>query len=304
MQDRMLDWRDLRFVLAVQREGTLSAAARSLGVNQSTVTRRLAALHESLRASVLERRGATYVLTPLGERLKPLLAEMEDRALALERAAQGLDARPAGVVRITTVDALAARFLAPSLPRFRAQLPDVTLEIDSSARSLDLGRREADLALRLIRPRQEALVARKVGRLGFRLYAARSYVERRGLPRVGHGLEGHDLIDDDEEQTWSSEVKWARVLAAGARVVARMQTWQGRMVAAEAGAGIAVLPCLLGDSSKVLRRLGRPGDIVRRDLWLLVHRELRQVARIRVVLDFVAALAAESSARLEGSNSP
>jgi DNA-binding transcriptional LysR family regulator len=304
MQIRMLDWRDLRFVLAVQREGTLSAAARSLGVNQSTVTRRLAALHESLRARVLERRGATYVLTPLGERLKPMLAEMEDRALALERAAQGLDARPAGAVRITTVDALAVRFLAPSLPRFRDQLPDVTLEIDSSARSLDLGRREADLALRLIRPRQEALVARKVGRLGFRLYAARSYVERRGLPRLGHGLEGHDLIDDDEEQTWSSEVKWARVLAAGARVVARMQTWQGRMVAAEAGAGIAVLPCLLGDTSKVLRRLGRPDDTLHQDLWLLVHRELREVARIRVVFDFVAALAAESSARLEGSTVP
>src|SRR5258708_20640589 len=245
MQIRMLDWRDLRFVLAVQREGTLSAAARSLGVNQSTVTRRLAALHESLRASVLERRGATYVLTPLGERLKPLLAEMEDRALALERAAQGLDARPAGVVRITTVDALAARFLAPSLPRFRAQLPDVTLEIDSSARSLDLGRREADLALRLIRPRQEALVARKVGRLGFRLYAARSYLERRGLPRLGHGLEGHDLLDDDEEQSWSPEVKWSRALTAPARAAARLQTWQGRMVAAEAGAGGAALPCLL-----------------------------------------------------------
>jgi DNA-binding transcriptional LysR family regulator len=224
------------------------------------------------------------------------------RAVGGERDADG--GKRAGVVRITTVDALAVRFLAPSLPRFRDQLPDVTLEIDSSARSLDLGRREADLALRLIRPRQEALVARKVGRLGFRLYAARSYVERRGLPRVGHGLEGHDLIDDDEEQTWSSEVKWARVLAAGARVVARMQTWQGRMVAAEAGAGIAVLPCLLGDSSKVLRRLGRPGDTLHQDLWLLLHRELREVARIRVVFDFVATLAAQSSGRLEGSTDP
>ncbi len=143
-----------------------------------------------------------------------------------------------------------------------------------------------------------------MGRLGFRLYAAGSYVERRGLPRVGHGLEGHDLIDDDEEQTWSSEVKWARGLAAGARVVARMQTWQGRMVAAEAGAGIAVLPCLLGDTSKVLRRLGRPGDTIHQDLWLLGHREMRGVARIRVGFDFVAALAAESSARLEGSTDP
>jgi DNA-binding transcriptional LysR family regulator len=301
MHIRMLDWSDLRFVLAVQREGTLSAAARALGVNQSTVTRRVAALHRGLGARVLERRGATWVLTPLGERLEPMLVEMEDRALALERAAQGLDARPAGVVRITTVDALAVRFLAPSLPRFRERLPDVTLEIDSSSRSLDLGRREADLALRLGRPRQEALVARKVGRLGFSLYAAKSYLDRRGLPRLGHGLEGHDVIDDDEEQSWAPEVKWARVQTAGARVAARMQTWQGRMAAVEAGAGIAVLPCFLGDASRALRRLGRPADVVHHDLWLLVHRELREVARIRVVYDFVAGLVAESAARLEGS---
>lgn len=296
-----MEWSDLRFVLAVQRAGTLTAAARALGLNQSTVTRRLAALHRSLGARVLERRGATYVLTPLGERLRPMLTEMEDRALALERAAQGLDTRPAGVVRITTVDALAVRFLAPNLARFRQQLPDVTLEIDSSPRTLDLGRREADLALRLGRPRQEALIARKVGRLGFTVYASRSYLARRGLPPLGKLMEGHEFIDDDEEQAWAAEVKWARALTPGARVAARMQTWQGRMVAAEAGAGIAVLPCFLGDASRTLCRLGGPGDLVHYDLWLLVHREMRQVARIRVVYDFIAGLIAENAARLEGS---
>ena len=83
-----------------------------------------------------------------------------------------------------------------------------------------------------------------------------------------------------------------------------MQTWQGRMIAAEAGAGIAVLPCFLGDASKTLRRLGRPEDLIHYDLWLLVHRELRQVARIRVVYDFVAALVAENAARLDGSSEP
>jgi DNA-binding transcriptional LysR family regulator len=295
-----MEWSDLRFVVAVRRAGTLTAAARSLGLNQSTVTRRLAALQRSLGARVVERRGSGYVLTPLGERLWPMLADMEDRALALERAAQGLDARPAGVVRITTVDALATRFLAPELSRFRKELPDVTLEIDSSPRVLDLARREADLALRMGRPRQETLIARKVGRVGFGLYASKGYLERRGPVRLGKPLEGHEFIDDDEEQSWSAEVKWARALTVGARVAARMQTWQGRMIAAEAGAGIAVLPCFLGDGSKLLHRLGGSEDLVHQDLWLLVHRELRQVARIRVVYDFVAALAAENAARLEG----
>src|SRR5215470_13555728 len=259
-----MDWSDLRFVLAVRRAGTLTAAARTLGLSQSTVTRRLMALHKSLGARVLERRGLEYALTPLGERLWPMLAEMEDRALALERAAQDLDARPAGVVRITTVDALAVRLLAPSLPRFREQYPEVTLEIDSSARTLDLGRREADLALRLGKPRQESLVARKVGRFGLTLYASESYIARRGLPPP---FDGHEMIDDDEEQSWAPEVKWARAFSAGARVAGRMQTWQGRMAAAEAGAGIVMLPCFLGDSSKLLRRLA-PTDIVHYDLWL------------------------------------
>jgi DNA-binding transcriptional LysR family regulator len=300
MQIRM-DWSDLRIVLAVRRAGTLTAAARTLGLSQSTVTRRLVALHKALGARVLERRGPVYALTPLGERLWPMLADMEERALALERVAQDLDARPAGVVRITTVDALAVRLLAPGLPRFRARYPDITLEIDSTPRTLDLGRREADLALRLGKPRQETLIARKVGRLGLALYAGTSYVAHRPLPKPG-SLEGHEFIDDDEEQSWAQDVKWARGLTAGARVAARMQTWQGRMAAVEAGAGIAVLPCFLGDGSRSLRRIGKPSDVVHYDLWLLVHRELRQVARIRAVHDFVAALVAENAARLDGSS--
>jgi DNA-binding transcriptional LysR family regulator len=203
------------------------------------------------------------------------------------------------VVRITTVDALAVRLLAPAVPRFRQQFPEVTLEIDSSTRTLDLGRREADLALRLGKPRQESLIARKVGRLGLTLYASHEYVARRGVPGT---FEGHELLDDDEEQSWAPEVKWARTLTAGARVAARMQTWQGRMAAAEAGAGLAVLPCFLGDASRILRRIGR--ELVHYDLWLLVHRELRQVARIRVVQEFVAQLVAENATRLDGAAGP
>ena len=294
----MVEWTDLRYVVAVARAGTFTAAAEALGVNQSTVTRRIAALQEALGARLIERRGAEHVLTPVGERLRPMLVAMEEQALAIENAAQGLDARPGGTVRITTTETLAARLLAPALGRLRELAPDVDLEIDANPRTLDLGRREADLALRLGKPRQESLVARKVGRFGLTLYASESYIGRRGLPPP---FDGHEVIDDDEEQSWAPEVKWARALTAGARVAARMQTWQGRLAAAESGAGIAVLPCLLGDASKTLRRVGPKGEIIHYDLWLLVHRELRQVARIRVVQDFVTSLVAENAARLAGS---
>src|SRR5262249_61883918 len=142
---------------------------------------------------------------------------MEAGGLGVVRPARGLDARPAGVVRITTVDALAVRLFAPNLRRFRELYPDVTLEIVSSARILDLGRREADLALRLGKPRQESLVARKVGRFGLTLYASEGYIARRGLPPP---FDGHEVIDDDEEQSWAPEEKWGPALTAAARLAA------------------------------------------------------------------------------------
>src|SRR5262245_60045774 len=181
----MIDWSDLHVVLAVARAGNFTAAAQALNVNQSTVTRRVAALHTALGARLLERRGAEQVLTPLGERLRPMLAAMEEQALALEQAAQGADTRPAGTVRVTTIETLATHFLAPALGRLRAEAPDVALEIDSTPRTLDLGRRETDVALRIARPRQVSVVARRVGALGFALYAAPAYLAGRPLPRPG-----------------------------------------------------------------------------------------------------------------------
>ena len=297
----MLDWADLRFVLAVARARTYTAAARALSVNQSTVTRRVAALQQALGARLLERRGAEQVLTPLGERLRPMLAAMEEQALTLERAALGLDARPAGTVRLTTIETLAVRLIAPHLARFRELAPDVDLELDANPRTLDLGRREADIALRVARPRQGAMLARRIGQLGFGLYAAEDYLARRGVPRPGGSFSGHDVIADDETNSWSVDVKWATALTRDARIVVRVASWQARLVAAEAGAGITSLPCLLGDASSKLRRLGRRDDRFYRELWLLVHRELRHVARIRVVLDFIAELVATHAAELAGT---
>jgi DNA-binding transcriptional LysR family regulator len=296
----MLDWTDLHFVLAVDRARTYTGAARELGVNQSTVTRRIAALHSALGARIIERRGGEHVLTPLGERLRPMLAGMEEQALALEHAAQGLDARPAGTVRLTTIETLATRLLAPALGRFHELAPDVDLEIDANPRALDLGRREADVALRVARPRLGSLMARRIGTLAFALYAAPAYLERRGVPPPRGGFGGHDVIGDDDANSWSHELKWMASVTRGARVVVRMSSWQGRLAAVETGVGVSVLPCLLGDGSPNVLRLGGRRDVDRGELWLVVYRELRNVARIRVVLDFVAAEVAARAAELAG----
>ncbi len=296
----MLDWTDLRYVLAVDRARTYTAAARALGVNQSTVTRRIAALHAELGARLIERRGGEHVLTPLGERLRPMLAGMEEQALALEHAAQDVDARPAGSVRLTTIETLATRLLAPALARFRRLVPDVDLEIDVNPRALDLSRREADVALRVARPRLGALVVRRVGILGFAMYASPDYIARRGRPRLRSGLAGHDVVADEEVNAWSHEVRWMSSLTRDARTAVRMSSWLGRLAAVEAGAGVSVLPCILGDASPAVVRLGGPRDVVERELWLVVYRELRNVARIRAVLEFVAGEIAARAAELSG----
>jgi DNA-binding transcriptional LysR family regulator len=295
----MMDWSDLAFLAAVARAGTFTAAARALGVDQSTVTRRVAQAQRTLGARVLERRGAAQVLTPLGERLRPMLAAIEEQVLALEHAALAVDARPAGTVRFTTIETLADRLIAPHLGEFRELAPDVDLEVDANPRTLDLGRREADVALRVARPRQLAMIARRVGLFGFALYASRAYVARRGLPRPGK-LAGHELVGDDESSSWSTEVKWMAARTQGARTVVRLASWQARTAAVRSGAGISVLPCFLADEADDLIRLGGRRDRVHRELWLLCHPELRHVARIRLVLDFVGGLVSRQQKRLAG----
>ncbi|HKA89410.1 MAG TPA: LysR family transcriptional regulator, partial [Haliangiales bacterium] len=296
----MLDWTDLRYLLAVDRARTYTGAARALGVNQSTVTRRIAALHAALGARLIERRGGEHVLTPLGDRLRPMLAAMEEQALAVEHAALDVDARPAGTVRLTTIETLADRLIAPALGRFRRQVPEVELEVDATPRALDLGRREADVALRVARPRLGTLLVRRIGILGFAMYASPEYLAARGVPRLRTGFGGHDLVADDETNSWSAELKWMAQVARGGRAVIRLSSWQGRLAAVEAGAGASVLPCLLGDASPAVVRLGGPRDVVERELWLVVYRDLRNVARIRAVLDFIAGEVAARAADLGG----
>jgi len=299
----MMEWSDLRYVLAVEREGTLTAAARALACDQSTVTRRLVAIQAALGARIFDRRESKYVLTDEGERLKPVLLALEEQALAIERVARGLDADPSGVVRLTTIETIAARFLGPRLGSFAARYPGVELEIDVDRRALDLGRREADLALRVARPRQLQLVVRKVAALGIAIYASQGYLAARGAPKLGSRLAGHSLVADDETGSWTPEARLLARVAPGAHVAVRSNGWATKVAMAEAGVGIAALPCLLADASPELVRLGGAAHRTERDLWLIVHRDLQRVPRVRAVIDFVVTLASTHRALLGGDAS-
>ena len=287
-----IDWDDLRFVLAIERARTLSAAARALGVNQSTVTRRLAALHDRLGERVLERRGGGYVLTAFGEALRPHLAAMEEQALAVDRAAHGVGEAPRGSVRLTTVETLATFFLAPRLPAFAAAHPGVALEIDVSRASADLSRRDADVALRLARPHQAGLIARRIGELGIGLYASTAYLAR-------HRAAPHLVVAAEETSAGSPEgALLASIPWRG--VGLRSPSWLTQTAAVEAGLGVGALPCLLADARPSLRRIGGAAARAHRELWLIVHKDLQHVGRVRAVLDFVAGAARRAARELGG----
>ena len=178
----MLDWNDLRYFLAIARGGTLARASRDLGINATTVGRRLVALEEEVQARLFDRTPDGYVLTPSGRDLLPRAERMEGEAIALDRDVIGADQRPSGAVRLTATEMLATRFIMPHMPRFHATHPEITLELECTTRVVSLARREADIALRLARPREDNVVGRRLASVPLSLYAAPSYVAERGLP--------------------------------------------------------------------------------------------------------------------------
>src|SRR5262252_431544 len=179
----MVDWNDLRYFLALARSGTLARAAAELGINATTVGRRVAALETQVETQLFDRTPDGYVLTPSGRDLLGRAQHMENEAVALERDVIGADRRLAGAVRLTATEMLATRFIMPHMPRFHRTHPDITLELECTTRRVSLARREADIALRLARPRENNVITRRLASVPLSLYASRAYLEEHGSPQ-------------------------------------------------------------------------------------------------------------------------
>lgn len=280
-----LDWDDLRVFLELARAGSLSAAARSLRLSHATVGRRLAALEATLGRSLMERRPEGYVLTAEGESVRTLAEAIDERAQAIRRR-EGDAAGLTGTVRLTMTQALADIFLIPRLGRLRADNPGLDLEIIVDNRTLSLARREADLAIRLARPQRGDLVARRLATLGYGLYAAPDAPDT--------------LIAYDESMAELPEALWLDRHGGGRRVAFRSNSVQGQLAAAVAGFGTAFLPCMLADGVPGLERCPLPGPPLTREAWLLVHRDRREVPRVRAVIEHLVAVFTAEKERLAG----
>lgn len=280
----MLDWNDLRYFLAIHRARSLSGAGRQLKVDQTTVGRRLAAIEAALGARLFSRQTREFMLTTAGDAILPTAERVEEAMLSLARAVEGDDARLEGDVRVTTNEAFANRLLLPSLPALRRRHPAIQIEIISDSRMLDLGRGEADIAVRARRNAQENIVVKKVGVSAFGLYGSKEYLARAGVPATLDDLDGHELIGYSDSLGYLSAARWMANVAIARRCVFRGNTILSVAAAATEGIGLAVIPTFLGETDPALRRVLPGESIANLDVWTAVHQDVQRIARIRAVL--------------------
>lgn len=284
-----MDWDDVRSFLAIARARSLSGAARDLGLRQSTMSRRLAALEAKAGARLLQRSSRGYELTALGEAVLGNAERMEAEAIAVERMVQGRDVALSGVVRLTTVEVVANLLIPQAAARLQAKYPGIMLDVLSESRALNLSKREADLAIRMTRFEGNELVTRKMATAGNALYASVEYLARGGDPAI---------ITVLEDQAHLPEPRWLAEQMPHARVTLRSNSRDAQLAAVRAGLGVACLPCFLGDGVAGVERVASGGP--EREVWLGVHADLRHMPRIRAVIEALDAEFAAAKGRFEG----
>lgn len=301
----MLDWGDLRFVLAIARSGSALRAAKALGVNQTTVTRRMAELEATLGAALFERRQSGYHLTALGQRFAETAARVEDEVSGLVNSVYADHRALTGRVRVTTPEMLANLLITPWLRTFRQEHPAITVELIADDRHLDLARGEADVALRATIRRPEPLqgagiVARKLARVGWSIYCSRAYAEEHGAPQSLEALDGHPIVALDENMAHLPGPRLLARLAAHSRISARSNNLTNLVLTLKAVHGIATLPCIGGDADPDLVRCLPPIPELESDLFLVLREEVKSSTHVRAFADSIAAHIKASRARLAG----
>jgi DNA-binding transcriptional LysR family regulator len=271
-----LNWDDLRFFVALARQGSLSAAARQLRVNHATVARRLASVEAHLGRILFERRPDGYVLTSAGRQVLRASEQMELAAAALQVEATDA-AGPRGTVRLTTTRSFADGFLVGRLGGLARQYPGIDLQLIADSRNLSLDRREVDLALRLGRPQSGGFLARQVAAIDYGFYATAAVSADREARLIAFDEGGADLPE-------------AQLLQRAARdraVVFRSNSQIAQAAAAAAGIGIALLPSFLARPMPALQPIDLGIGPLQRDVWLLIRKDQRQLPRIKAVADYL-----------------
>ena len=297
-----LDWDDLRFVLALRRAGSLGAAARLLKVEQSTASRRLTALESALGAQLVARTPEGLALSDAGHLVADLAQSIDGGVEELRRRIGGEDQRPEGLVRLSTTESFTP-FLMGGLVPLRQEHPKIQVQLVVSNAALDLVRRDADVALRLFRETNPALVIRKIGVIGWSLYASRAYLDRSGfvLKDGGPGLSfaGQAVVGYAGAAGRSPGALWLLEHCRAEDVVLTGESVPSVMNAVRAGIGVSVLPCFAAHGNTSLVRL-TPSVVAQTEAFLVIPPDHRNTVRVRLVMDAVTALFERERALLAG----
>ena len=283
----MVDWEDIRHFLAVAQIGTLSGAARYLKVDHATVSRRLAALEAALDIRLVDRLPRSCRLTTVGRQVLERAKEMEAGAHGIARLAKAAHVPLVGRVTLSAPPVLVTHLLVEHLARFRAEYPDMRLSLSAQGQQISLSRREADVAVRLVRPDEAGSVTRKVGVMAFGLYAHRSYAHLAAPERW-------QFIAFDQNFADMPQQRWLLGIAGDRPVACELNHISEHLIAVRAAVGVAGLPCFIGDADHDLVRIGENVPPFARDIWLVVHRDLRKTPAVRAVMDFVAAVISDN----------
>ena len=293
-------WETYRSFLGVMTQGSLSAAARKLGLTQPTIGRHIDQLEADLGLSLFTRSQSGLLPTQAARELLPHAQAMASAADALVRASSGADAEERGTVRLTASVIIGGEVLPPILTAFHDSHPHIAIELVLSDQTQDLLRRDADIAVRMVRPKQDALVARKVGRIGFGLFAHRRYLEKHGTPRNLEEMARHSIIGFDKETPFIQALRGNGLPLTRELFALRTDADLAQLAALRAGFGIGVTQLGIGRREPDLVPL-LPGALkFELEVWLVMHKDLGRTRRIRLLFDHlaeqVAAYAATSRA--------
>ncbi|SEP51357.1 DNA-binding transcriptional regulator, LysR family [Rhodospirillales bacterium URHD0017] len=272
-----MDWNNLKFFLALAETGSLSGAAKQHRVDHSTVARRVEALEGELGVRLVERLARSYRITAEGERVREQARKVKAGIAEIVRLARDADISAERIVRVSGPPTLLSRFLAPRLLPLQKEHPGLRIDLLGDMRQVDLNQGEADLALRLMRPREKGIVARRVAVLGYGLYGSRERVARRANDQ--------DYLGFDESLDHVPQQRWFKTLAGDRGFALRSNDLLTLMTSARAGLGLAVLPCIMASHEPELVRVPTEPPPPSRELWLVFHRDVGRSPAVRVVID-------------------
>ena len=289
-----MNWDDLRLFLAVARTGSISGAARQLGVQHSTVSRRIRKFEEKLGTRLLERKTGRYELTQAGENVKEASGRIEREVLAVDGALLGKDMQQVGPLKVAALNNMASSILMPMFASFSKQRPQVELHIIVSNVDASLSQREADVAIRLTNTPTDTLIGNRIVTVASCAYGSKAYLKQ--LRKQGGEVKWIGVDCCGFHKTWTKQ------LCSGQSHNFYSDDTQLTLSAIREGIGVSILPCFMGDSDPLLERYADPDPAYNLGLWILLHPDLKRTARVLAFRDFMVQAVKEKELVFEGSS--